>query len=492
MTEQRSNNIKSDTWFYLWLAIGGILLVFSNGIWKIIPLASWLAPVFLLRFLRSQKPGRGLFIVMITHMVAYMIMMQNVLPGMMGYSISAAYGLFFFFPLLADRLIVPRLRGFSATLVFPLAWITLEYVLSIATPYSTWFSLAYTQYGNLPLVQVVSITGIWGVSFLITWFASVTNWVWEQNVNWSKVRGGVGLYTGILTMVLLLGGARLVLFSPQSTTVRVAAVTRSFDLLSHVADCEQGDWECISKVTSESLDVYIEDSQQAVLAGAKIIVWQEGAIWLLEEDEAAFVEQGREFARQHDVYLEMGLMILPRDEDPSYRENKVIMIDPSGNLIWEYLKSEIVPGDIDTPGDGQVPTLDTPYGQIGSVICFDLDWPYLSRQAGISGVDLMLVPADDWLSIDPIHSHMATITAVGNGYSIIRPTFEGLSIAVDYQGRVLVAMDDFTTEEVVMIADVPMEGVKTIYSQIGDFFAWLCVAGCVAIIGWAIVRRKAV
>ena len=39
-----------------------------------------------------------------------------------------------------------------------------------------------------------------------------------------------------------------------------------------------------------------------------------------------------------------------------------------------------LPGDIDTPGDGQVPTLDTPYGQIGSVICFDLDWPYLSRQ----------------------------------------------------------------------------------------------------------------
>lgn len=89
MTEQRSNNIKSDAWSYLWLAIGIILLVFSNGIWKIIPLASWLAPVFLMRFLRTQKPGRGLFIMMITHMGAYIIMMQNVLPGMMGYSISS-------------------------------------------------------------------------------------------------------------------------------------------------------------------------------------------------------------------------------------------------------------------------------------------------------------------------------------------------------------------------------------------------------------------
>ncbi len=87
---------------------------------------------------------------------------------------------------------------------------------------------------------------------------------------------------------------------------------------------------------------------------------------------------------------------------------------------------------------------------------------------------------------------MAAITAIGNGFSIIRPTFEGLSIAADYQGRVLAAMDDFTTEEVVMIADVPMEGVTTIYSQIGDLFAWLCVVGFVAIAGWAIVRRKTV
>lgn len=491
MTEQQSNITKSDRWSYLWLAIGGILLIFSNGIWKIIPLATWLTPVFLMRFVRTQKSGRGLFIIMITHMGAYVIMMQDVLPGMMGYSISVAYGLFFFLPFLADRLIAPRLRGYLATLAFPLAWITLEYVLALATPYSTWFSLAYTQYGNLPLLQIVSVTGIWGVSFLIAWFAAVANWVWEQNFKWSQVRGGVGLYAGILVLVLLLGGARLVLFPPQSTTVRVATVTRSFDLFSRVGECEQGDWECIRVLTGESLDDYLEDSRQAVRAGAKIVVWQEGALWVLEEDEDAFIERGREFARQHDVYLAMGLMVLPRDEAPTYRENKVILIDPSGSLMWEYLKSQPVPGDIDTPGDGQVPTQDTPYGQIASVICFDLDWPYISRQAGMAGVDLMLVPADDWLPIDPVHSHMAAITAIGNGFSMIRPTYEGLSIVVDYQGRVLAAMDDFTTEEVVMIADVPMEGVTTIYSRIGDLFAWLCVVGFVAVVGWAVVRRKA-
>ena len=103
----------------------------------------------------------------------------------------------------------------------------------------------------------------------------------------------------------------------------------------------------------------------------------------------------------------------------------------------------------------------------------------------------MLVPADDWKAIDPLHTHVAVFQAIGNGFSMIRPTYEGLSVAVDYQGRVLAALDDFTTEEVVMIADVPTEGVTTIYSRIGDLFAWLCVVGFVAVVGWAVVRRKA-
>lgn len=491
MTEQRSNiTNKSDRWSYLWLAIGAILLLFSNGTWGIIPLATWLAPVFLMRFLRTQKPGRGLGLVALTLVVAYVFMSQGMLPGMMVYIISVAYGLFFFLAFLADRLIAPRLRGYLSTLVFPLAWITIEFVLSLATPYATWFSLAYTQYGNLPLVQIVSVTGIWGVSFLIAWFAAVVNWAWEQDFTWPKVRGGVGLYAGILVLVLLFGGARLALFPPQSNTVRVAAVTRSFDRVPHAVACEE-EWECIRGVLDTALDDYLEQSRQAARAGARIIVWQEGAVAVLEEDEAAFIESGREFARQQDVYLAMGLMAVPREEPPAYLENKVILIDPSGSIMWEYLKTHPVPGDPDVPGDGQVPTQDTPYGRIASVICFDIDWPSLGRQAGRAGTDLMLIPADDWLAIDPLHTHMAVFAAIQNGFSMIRSTYEGLSIAVDYQGRVLAAMDDFTTEEVVMIADVPMEGVTTIYSRIGDLFAWLCVVGFVSVVGWAVVQRKA-
>lgn len=66
-------------------------------------------------------------------------------------------------------------------------------------------------------------------------------------------------------------------------------------------------------------------------------------------------------------------------------------------------------------------------------------------------------------------THLATFWAIENSFSMLRSTYEGLSAAVDYQGRVLAAMDYFTTEDKVMIADVSTEGRRTIYSRIGDF-----------------------
>ena len=94
-------------------------------------------------------------------------------------------------------------------------------------PSGTLNSIAYTQYGDLPLMQLVSATGIWGITFLITWFAAVVNWAWERDFAWPQVRGGGVLYAGILAVVLLGGGARLALFPPQATLVRVAGLSPS-------------------------------------------------------------------------------------------------------------------------------------------------------------------------------------------------------------------------------------------------------------------------
>jgi apolipoprotein N-acyltransferase len=104
----------------------------------------------------------------------------------------------------------------------------------------------------------------------------------------------------------------------------------------------------------------------------------------------------------------------------------------------------------------------------------------------------MLVPTNDWNEAKLMHRNMAVFRAIENGFSLVRSNGRhGLSAAADYQGRILATTDQFTTEERLMIADVPTQGVITIYSRIGDLFAWLCMVGFVAVVGWVVVRRKA-
>jgi apolipoprotein N-acyltransferase len=395
-------------------------------------------------------------------------------------------GIFFILPLLVDRLISPRCRGLVSTFVYPLAYITLVYLCELAVA-SSFGSLSYTQYGNLPLTQIVSVTGIWGIGFLIIWLASVVNYAWEQEFNWPKIKNVVGIYAGIISIVLLFGGARLALFPPEVKTVRIASITAP-RIMAHIRELITSHNVPLLKDNVHTLDNL---TTQAAQFGAKIVFWQEDAAIIAKNDEAAFVTHGRELARKEKIYLMLGMTVF----DPTFShksQNKVVLINPSGEVAWEYLKHHLVPG-IETPyyvsGQGSIPTLTTPYGKISAVICYDLIFPIFINQLK-SEIDILLVPSFDWKEITPMNTQMGTFRAIEHGYSLIRCTGEGLSIAVDPYGRTLAALNYFNTDEHIMISDVPVKGIKTIYSQIGDLFAWLCIAGFVAVFIKALWRRK--
>jgi apolipoprotein N-acyltransferase len=159
--------IKSQKkWSYAWLALGTVLMYFSNWNWAF-PAATWLFSVFLLRFSRTQKIGSGLptlcsasIIVGVSSM--WKLLAVDAIPPSFRVVSGIAVGVIFFIPFLADRLLVSKVPGRVATLVFPCSWTALEYLKSLGS--GSWGALAYTQYGDLPLMQLVSITGIWGVA----------------------------------------------------------------------------------------------------------------------------------------------------------------------------------------------------------------------------------------------------------------------------------------------------------------------------------------
>lgn len=484
-TTQQGSHTPSvqDRWAYLWLFVGAGLLLFSNGRW-IIPLATWLAPIFLMRFARTQPVRKGLGLLLVTNVLANIFFWQGIIPGGLYLPVASGVGVVFWLPYLADRLLVKRLQSFAATLVFPLLQVSLEYIITIASPLGSWGSLAYTQHSFLPLLQLLSITGMWGLSFLIAWLATVVNWAWEQDFALQRVRIGMLTYGGILALVLVYGSVRMAFFLPQSETFQVTSLIQTTDYRSFL---KMEDMLALKDRFQELGERLLQQSRQQAQAGADVIIWQEGAVPVLQKDEASFIEKARTLAQEEKVYLLLGLVAIPEGFPKVKADNQAVWITPDGDVKWRYLKGRPVPGEPVVAGDGVIPHDQTGFGAIASVICFDMDHPVYIRQAGRSGTDVMLVPSWDWSDIVLFHTYMASFRGIENGFSIVRATGDGLSAAFDYQGRTLATADAFTTKQA-MVSHVPTHGVKTIYAMVGDLFAWLSMAGFVTLVALALFR----
>ncbi len=477
---------------YLWLLVAAVLLLFANGR-SHVAIAAWLAPIFLLRYLRGGNLRRLLSAYLIVA-VTWAFQFRGMVPAPQPLLaiIWLVYGLCAMLPYLVDRLLTPRVSGFLSTLVFPTAAMGFDYLLSLL-PYASWGSPSYTQYGNLPLMQLASVTGIYGITFLIAWLAAVANWVWESDFEWPRVRGGVLACAGALCAVLFFGGLRL-MNRPAGPTVRVASLSHSDIPRFPSRDIERR--VLGSQLTPDELRQVRERSRKIdedllkraareADAGAKVVFWGEGNSYVLPEDESWLISRASELARQKKIYLGLGNVVWHYGQ-PKALENTFVLLDPEGIALWKFLKANPVPGGeaaISRRDDGRLKFAAAPFGRLSCVICFDADSVQLLHQAGRGGAGLVLVPSNDWRAIDPWHTQMAVFRAVEQGFNMVRQASGGLSLAADYQGRVLGAMDHYQTSgDRVLVADVPTKGARTFYSRVGDLFSWLALAGLCALV----------
>lgn len=116
-------------------------------------------------------------------------------------------------PFVVDRIVSPKFGGVVATLVFPMALVAAEFLRSRVTPAASWGSIAYSQYGFMPLMQVAAVTGIWGITFVVAWFASTFELAWSRGFDWTDIRGSV-LTCGVALLAILLAGSIRLMAAP--------------------------------------------------------------------------------------------------------------------------------------------------------------------------------------------------------------------------------------------------------------------------------------
>ena len=138
-----------------------------------------------------------------------------------------------------------------------------------------------------------------------------------------------------------------------------------------------------------------------------------------------------------------------------------------------------------------LPVADTPYGRLTTVICNDVGDPGLLRQAGRNGAGILLVPTHETVTFEAsANAAQVVYRAIENGTSVIRPSGGDISLMTDYQGRVIASQNYSASNNGILLASVPTTGVWTLYSRIGDVFAYLCTLGLLLGIHLARVAKR--
>jgi apolipoprotein N-acyltransferase len=470
----------------MWIILGASLL--GTVMHVSIPPLTWLALTFLLHGSETMPPLPGLAVVWLALYIAQAIGRRGMLPipGPGYFAIIALEATVLVIPFIVHRLAAARLPSALAILVFPASLVAVELLRSRS--FGSWGSIAYTQYGFLSLMQVAAFAGIWGITFLVGWFASTVELAWSHGFDWNVVRVPVLTYASTFALVIIGGSVRLASAPSERPSLRVATVNRPLNLFipGEITRISEGrvsaaEREPFGHKLAQLQDWFLDSSRREARAGARLILWPEGNLLVFSDDEPSFLTRARRLAADERVYLAMGMGTIHLGEQLPF-ENKLILIDPSGNAVMSYRKIHPVIGwekSIMKVGNGGMPAVATKDGTIAGAICFDADFPDFIRQAAMASADLIVLPVNEWKEVKEIHFQMHAFRAIETGTPLVRAAASGLSAAFDSRGRVLGVADYFSSGDRTLSAQVPVGRVWTMYAKTGDLFAWLCVAGLV-------------
>lgn len=309
---------------------------------------------------------------------------------------------------------------------------------------------AISQYRNPAMLRLASVTGIWGVSFLI-WFVPTALIAMAQKPRLA--------WPAFLVTIIALIAASTIVFPPQhdSKILRVAAIQ---------ADNPQ--------------EAY---SQTATVRGrADVVVWPEQHL----VQENTFPSRA---AQSNRVYVVADYHEKPRKGKPF---NTAYMFSPNEKKIKRQRKRYPFGIENLTYGRGteSLPVKCKGF-TAGLAICYDTQFTSVIRDLAHSGAEVVFVPIHDPALpnslLNYLHGTIIPFRAAENGIPIVCAELNGLSSIIDGSGRYIARAPANSVCSI--CASIRLRTVRTFATRYGDWFAWLCVVGMVAGLGARLRKR---
>ncbi len=512
-------------------ALSGFLL--SAGFWaRHVDLGAglcWLGMVLLIHSSLGARPRSAVFTGILSGAVFYAITLRWIYTVMRvhgGLSVMSAAGVLalivaagslFFAAFRLGVAWVSRRSVVMACLAAPFLWVSLEFARThlpaIAFP---WALLGYATGQSLALLQLSTLGGIYGLSFLIAAYCAL--------VAWATQRSGQRVVEGRFSMALV--------FLLWVVTAALPAASRLGDTFvpreqgRNSAHLVQTNFPQLPSYPPNWMELHAAEldelEQLSGAANAKkpgLIIWPEVPAPFSLQD-GRFAPRAEGIARASRNGFLVGVVDWkPSPEPPDSSTgmslvpyNSAALLDPSGRRVFLYDKIHLVPfgeyvplhrwltfaakltvevGDFQPGSQYRVGQLPNSTERFGVFICFEAVFPDEVRRFAAHGANLLVnISNDGWFgrSVAPEqHLVMARVRAVENRRWLLRATNNGHTVVVDPYGRYTARLEP--DKRGVLSADYSFRRDLTLYTRWGDWLAWLSVAAsaCFLLIG---ARRR--
>jgi apolipoprotein N-acyltransferase len=406
--------------------------------------------------------------------------------------------------------------GPNALLVAPLVWVTTELGRTYILTGFPWVLLGYSQSAVLPIAQLASVFGVFGLSALVvsvggaTAFAAVVLGSSRPAVSGAAIRKAA--FTPLVVTLLFVAMTAIW----GALRIRTGELLASGEpirvglLQGNVPEADR--WQD-QKAAAVFLR-YIDMTRQAVARGARFVVWPESATPYAFGDDIRGTERMTGLARSLHVPLLIGSdQIVHGSETKYYNAAVLVRSDGSAGGVYKkvhlvpfgeyvparrvfFFMSRIVQAVSDFAAGDTFDVLPVDGHLVSTAICYEIIYPNLVRQFTVEGSELLTtITNDSWFGATSApyqHFAQASMRAIENGRFLVRAANTGISGIVDPYGRVLTTTALYT--QAVVVGDVRFLKDTTIYARTGDIFAYACtVLTALLLIGaWRSGRMRGV
>jgi apolipoprotein N-acyltransferase len=417
------------------------------------------------------------------------------------------------------------------------AWVALEMIRARLFGGFPWNFLGASQYQMIPLIQIASVTGVYGVSFLVVWvslsFYSAVRMIFRRPALRLVWQAEIFLPLTVVILLFAFSFAQLGGDNPPASTLRVTLIQPSVPQTLIWDEAEN----------TNRFRQLLQLSETALTSQPDLLIWPESA--LPEFNNASYIAITN-LIRAHRVWLILNADdAVPHPNATNEFDNDVFnaafLLDPDGLfggvyhkqklvIFGEYIPlvrwlpfvkwftpitggfaagNEPVQFEMDRWGERpREPVIELNNGSSGAsphtavnaspLICYEDMFPQLGRRAVRNDTDFLVnVTNDGWFGQSAEQwQHMAgaVFRAVENGVPLVRCCNNGVTCWIDATGRVREIFRDNTGSVYgtgALTIDLPLEKhAPTFFNAHGDWFGWGCAGICFLLVARRFAKRK--